>query len=197
MHTFPRAILRQLENNEVATWWESFKLPVPGAPTRPTTAEPSRPSAKEFPKNFSIRFGAHRDSICWSSLTSRAGPLTPSAQAAVRAAHAAALTHRHPIPVILEEGFPPYAEALASMPEEPTPVTLPTLAYYPSSDMEMEEGADRGDHPPGQEQQGGTALPPTPEGGTPGRQAPPPHHTVLPARRRKWRRPTPSRGEGT
>ena len=66
------------------------------------------------------------------------------------------------------------------MPEEPTPVTLPTLAYYPSSDMEMEEGADRGDHAPGQEQQGDSALPPTPVGGTPGQQPPPttPHRTT-------------------
>ena len=57
----------------------------------------------------------------------RAGPLTPSAPAAVRASQAAALIHRQPRPPILKEVFPTYEAALANLPEKPTPVTLPTL----------------------------------------------------------------------
>ena len=67
------------------------------------------------------------DSICRTSLGSRAGPLTPSTPVAVRAAQAAALTHRHPRPPIMNEAFPIYETALANLPEEPTPVKLPTL----------------------------------------------------------------------
>ena len=73
----------------------------------------------------------------------RLGPLSPSAPASTSAAHAAALTHRHPLPPILEEAFPEYTNALANLPEEPTPITLPAFGPYinPCDDMEA-EGAE-------------------------------------------------------
>jgi hypothetical protein len=58
------------------------------------------------------------------------------------------------------------------MTEEPTPVTLPTLEDYTTFDTEMDEGADRGDHVPGQGQQGDSDSPPIPLGAIPGHQVP-------------------------
>ena len=58
---------------------------------------------------------------------SRPGPLNPTAPTLTRQAHAGALTAYHPSPLIMEETFPDYQTALASLPEEPNPVTLPAL----------------------------------------------------------------------
>ena len=49
LHTFPRSILRQLAESTTAKWLAPWALPSQGGLT--------------IPKIFSIRFGAHRDSI--------------------------------------------------------------------------------------------------------------------------------------
>jgi len=59
LHTFPRSILIQLETNTDAKWVVPFSLPFAGETTSTITWA--------IPKNFSIRFGAHRDSICDTS----------------------------------------------------------------------------------------------------------------------------------
>ena len=123
LHTFPRSILRQLASSDTIIWWEHVCLPPTGGSTRSTDGE--------FPKNFSLCFGAHRDSICGSTTASSAGPLTSSAPASTRAAHVAALTHRHPLPPIMEGDFLKYTDALANLPEEPTTITLPAFGAYP------------------------------------------------------------------
>ena len=120
-----------MEACQDATWRELFRL----APT-PCTASST---AGDIPNNFSLRFGAYKDSICGSSLGPRVGPLTPFAPAAVRAAQAAILTHRHPRLPILDEAVPAYKTALANYPEEPTPVKLPTLTSPQHSPEDMDE----------------------------------------------------------
>jgi hypothetical protein len=71
LHTFPRAILRQLEANADAKWLAPFSLTPTGGTTSATTGV--------IPKNFSIRFGAHHDSIYITSQVTRSGPLAPTA----------------------------------------------------------------------------------------------------------------------
>jgi len=119
MHTFPRAILRQLEANTDAKWLVPFSLPPVGGETSTTT--------RVIPKNFSIRFGAHRDCIYNTSHLTRSGPLAPTAPTLTRQAHAGTLTQHHPSPLIVEETLPDYKTALDNLPEEPEPVTLPTF----------------------------------------------------------------------
>ena len=62
----------------------TFSLP-------PVGGEPST-TTRVIPKNFSIRFGAHRDSIYNTSEVTRSGPLAPTAPALTKQAHAATLT---------------------------------------------------------------------------------------------------------
>ena len=76
LHTFPRSILIQLEMNTNAKWLVPFSLPPAGGATIANTWA--------IPKNFSIRFGAHRDSIYDTSQVSKSGPLTPTAPALTR-----------------------------------------------------------------------------------------------------------------
>ncbi len=83
LHTFPRTILRQLESSITAKRLTSWALPTAGG--------------MAIPKNFSIRFGAHKDAIYNTPVVSRVGPLTPAATAPTRAAHAAYLTSHHPL----------------------------------------------------------------------------------------------------
>ena len=116
LHTFPRAILKQLEAIADAKWLLPFSLTPAGGTTITTTWV--------IPKNFSIRFGAHRDSICNTSQVTLSGPLAPTAPALTRQAHAGTLTQYHPSPLIVEETLPDYQTALDSLPEEPDPVTL-------------------------------------------------------------------------
>jgi hypothetical protein len=119
LHTFPRFILRKLEANAAAQWLEPFSLAIVGGEINTNIGA--------IPKNFSICFGVHRDYIYNTFQVTRSGPLFPSAPASTRYVHAGALTANHPSPPILEETFPEYQKALNSLPEEPTPVTLPTL----------------------------------------------------------------------
>jgi hypothetical protein len=119
LHTFPRSVLRQLESNTDAKWPVPFSLPRVGGNTSTIIGA--------IPKNFSIRFGAHRDSIYDTSQVSRSGPLAPTAPALTRQENAGALTAHHPNPPILDEPFPDYQTALTCLPEEPTPFTLPVL----------------------------------------------------------------------
>ena len=60
------------------------------------------------PKNFSIRFGAYRDSIYDTSQVSRSCPLDPTVPALTRQARVDALTTHHPSPPIMDETFPDY-----------------------------------------------------------------------------------------
>jgi hypothetical protein len=131
LHTFPRTILRQLEECQDATLLKSFRL-------TPTTCTFDS-STGDIPKNFSLRLRAHMYSICGTSMGSRTGPLTPSAPGAVRAAQAAALTHRHPRPPILDEVFPSYDTALSNLPKESTPLTLPALTTPQHSPEDMDD----------------------------------------------------------
>jgi len=55
LHTLSRLILRQMETNADAKWLVSFSLSPAGGNTGTIT--------RAIPKSFSIRFGAHRDSI--------------------------------------------------------------------------------------------------------------------------------------
>ena len=96
---------------------DPWTLPAPGGPA--------------LPKNFSIRFGAHKDAIYGTPIVDRSGPMIPSAPAPTRAAHAAYLTAHHPTPHIMDEHFPTYATALANLQEEPTPFKLPTFKGSP------------------------------------------------------------------
>ena len=116
--------------SDTASWWEHFRLPTTGGPNRSTDSE--------IPTKISPRFGAHQDSIYGSVTTSRVGRLTPSVLASAGAAHAAALTHRHPLPPIMEGTFPEYNDALANLPEEPTPITLPAFGPYANLDEDIE-----------------------------------------------------------
>ena len=61
-----------------------------------------------IPKNLSIRFGAHRDSIYNTSQVTRSGSLAPTAPTLTKQAHAATLTQHHPSPLIVEETLPDY-----------------------------------------------------------------------------------------
>ncbi len=119
LHTFPRLILRQLEANADAKWLEPLSHTPAGGATSTNLGI--------IPKNFSIRFGAHRDSIYNTSLVTRSGPLNPTAPALTKQAHAGTLTQYHPSPLILEEPLPDYQTALDSLPKELDPVTLPAL----------------------------------------------------------------------
>jgi hypothetical protein len=136
LHTFPRSILRLLEANALAKWLELFPFPLSGGATNTNTGV--------IPKNFSIRFNAHRDSIYNTSLVNRSGPPTPSASALNRQAHAGALTAHHPCPPILRETFVACQTALDSLPEEPAPVTLPALKgrFFQSDDIDAEAVED-------------------------------------------------------
>ena len=111
LHTFPRVILRQLEANTDAKWLVPFSLPPVGGTTNTTTGV--------IPKNCSIRFGAHRDSIYNTSQVTRSDPLAPTAPALTRQAHAGTLTQYHPSPLIVEETLPDYQTTLDSLLEEP------------------------------------------------------------------------------
>jgi hypothetical protein len=86
--------------------------------TPPVGGEPITTTGA-IPKNFSIRFGAHRDSIYNTSHVTRSGPLAPMAPSLTRQAHAATLTQHHPSPLIVEETLPDYHTALDNLPEEP------------------------------------------------------------------------------
>jgi hypothetical protein len=132
LHCFPRAILRQLEANTDAKWMVPFALP-PGGETTST-------STGSIPKNSSIRFGAHRDSIYNTSQVTRSGPLAPSAPAATKQAHVGALTQHHPSPLIMEVTILDHQTALANLPEELDPVTLPALLgrFFQMDDMDTE-----------------------------------------------------------
>ena len=132
LHTFPRSILRQLAESPKAKWLVPFTLPPQG--------EATSAAGGAYPKNFSIRFGAHRDSIYNSEVT-KAAPLTPQATAPTRRANAEALTYRHPTPPITEVVFPTYQRALDNLPEEPTPITLPALKGSFSHPEDMEDDA--------------------------------------------------------
>jgi len=63
MHTFPLAILKQLAANTEAKWLVPFSPPPVGGETITTIGV--------IPKNCSIRFGAHRDSIYNTSQVTR------------------------------------------------------------------------------------------------------------------------------
>ena len=97
----------------------------------PVSLTPARGAANTItgiiPKNFSIRFGAHRDYIYNTSQVPRPGPLNPTAPTLTRQAHAGTLTQYQPSPLILEETLPDYQTALDILPEELDPVTLPAL----------------------------------------------------------------------
>ena len=80
LHTFPRAMFRQLEANADAKWLAPFSLTPAGGATSTT--------AWVISKNISIHFGAHRDSIYNTSQATRSGPLAPTALAFTRQAHA-------------------------------------------------------------------------------------------------------------
>jgi hypothetical protein len=139
LHTFPRSILRQLEESKPAKWLVPFTLPPQGAATSAARGA--------LPKNFLIRFGAHRDSIYNTEVT-KAAALTPQATAATRKANAEALIYRHPTPPLLDVVFPAYQTALDNLPEEPTPLTLPALkgCFFQTEDMEDDSAQQ---HPEG------------------------------------------------
>jgi hypothetical protein len=115
LHAFPRSVLRQLNRVARANWLSPSDIPEP----------PSGIPA--IPKNFSLRFGAHRNSINGGTAAGIAGPLTPYAPDSVRAAHAAALPRNHPVPEILDYEFPDYKSTLDKLPEEPPPHSPQTL----------------------------------------------------------------------
>ena len=115
LHTFPRAILRQLEANADAKWLVPFSLTPAGGTSSTTT--------RVIPKNFSIHFGAHRDSIYNTSQVTRPGPLAPTAQALTGQAHAGTLTQYHPSPLIMEETLPDYQTALGHCIASPRSLT--------------------------------------------------------------------------
>jgi len=74
----------------------------------------------------------------------RSCPLAPSALAATRQAHAGALTQHHPSFLILEVTILDQQTALANLPEEPDPVTLPALlgCFFQVDDMDTEAKGD-------------------------------------------------------
>ena len=68
----------------------------------------------------------------------------------------------HPRPPVLEEELPSYELALTTLPEEPSPVTLPALKPTRVDDDEMDAEGGEDEHPPEQgHQQTGTPIPGT------------------------------------
>jgi len=136
LHTFPRAILKQLEAKADAKWLVPFSITPAGGPTTTTTGVIS--------KNFSIRFGSHRDSIYNNSHVTGSGPLAPTALALTRQAHAGTLTQYHPSPLIMEEILPDYQTAIDSLSEEPDLVILSDLKgrFFQTDEMDAETTAD-------------------------------------------------------
>ena len=80
-----------------------------------------------LPKNLSLRFGAHRASICNATKASKTTALTASAKDVTRESHARELMRRHPRPKTLDEKFQDYKTLLDNAEVEPTPLTLPDL----------------------------------------------------------------------
>jgi hypothetical protein len=91
-----------------------------------TTSE-SQPARLTYPKNLTIRFGAHRSSIYAGNSAAKTAALTASSKDPVRETHAIEHISRPIHPRIFEEEFPEYHTLLDIMQVEPNPITLPNI----------------------------------------------------------------------
>ena len=80
-----------------------------------------------YPKNLSLRFGAHNASVYGSSAVAKNAAFNATAKDPVREAHAMDFMARHVLPQILSETFANYETLMADMEEDPTPLTLPCI----------------------------------------------------------------------
>jgi hypothetical protein len=80
-----------------------------------------------YPKNLSLRFGAHRASVYGSSATAKNAAFNAAAKDPIREAHAMEFMARPVFPQILSEEFADYDTLMADMAEDPTPLTLPCI----------------------------------------------------------------------
>jgi hypothetical protein len=80
-----------------------------------------------YPKNLSLRFGAHRASVYGSSATAKNAPFNEVAKDLTREAHAMDFIARPVLPHIISELFADYDTLMADMAEDPTPLTLPCI----------------------------------------------------------------------
>jgi hypothetical protein len=89
---------------------------------------PCNPSVRElFPKNLTVRFGAHSSSFYGSNSASKTAPLTTAAKDQVSESHVRDLIARHVRPMIMNEEFPDYQKLLDVDEVDTPPLTLSRL----------------------------------------------------------------------
>ena len=120
LHVFPKSVLQQLATAEGVTWPATFLFP-----SETTTA--TNVGRAAYPKNLSLRFGAHRTSVYGNLDTAKNLPFNAAAKDPVREAHAMQYMAKPVRPPILTEVFADYDTLMADMAEDPTPITLPCI----------------------------------------------------------------------
>ncbi len=80
-----------------------------------------------YPKNLSLRFGAHRASVYDSSATAKNVAFNAAAKDSIREAHAMEFMARPVSPKIFSEEFTDYETLLADLAEDPVPIILPCI----------------------------------------------------------------------
>ena len=120
LHVFPKSVLQQLATTEGVTLPATFLLPSDTAPL-------INGARVAYPKNLSLRSGAHRASVYGSSAAAKNAAFNAAAKDPVMEAHAMDFMARHVLPQIMSETFAYYETLMADMAEDPTPLTLPCM----------------------------------------------------------------------
>jgi hypothetical protein len=120
LHVFPKSVLQQLATAVGVTWPATFLLPADTAPLISGVRV-------AYPKNLSLRFGAHRASVYGNSSTAKNAAFNTAAKDSIREAHAVEFMARPISPRILFEEFTDYETLLSDMTADPTPITLPCI----------------------------------------------------------------------
>jgi hypothetical protein len=115
-HVFPKSVLQQPAAAEGVTWPATFLPPADTAPL-------INGVRAAYPKNLSLRFGAHRASVYGSSATAKNSAFNAVAKDSVKEAHAMEYMARPVSPQILSEEFTDSETLLADMAEDPIPTT--------------------------------------------------------------------------
>ncbi len=94
LHVFPKSVLQQLATTEGVTWMAPLLFPSDTAPL-------VNGVRVAYPKNLSLRFGAHRASVYGCSATAKNAPFNAVAKDLTKEAHAMDFMARPVLPHIL------------------------------------------------------------------------------------------------
>ena len=131
-------MLQQLAIIEGVTWPAKILFPSDTAPL-------INGVRVAYPKNLSLRFGAHRASVYGSSATTKNAAFNAAAKDLGRKAHALEFMARPVLPWIMYEDFADYETLMADMAEDPTPLTFPCIPEItPESPRSVAQKRTRG-----------------------------------------------------